>query len=253
MLAGIALLTGLEIHREWPLHELRTLALHRVSLRQALDRLLDQRNFVLRSRRGSPAELWIYAGDAGNGAAAAPAPSSADCAAGAAIAATALDECPGSADADPTLADDPARRLEAVEELADLAAGDAETLARLAEIAISDPARAVREEAIYGLSQLGDLSLPFLEQALADPDAKVRSAAVEAVVDVGGEASAWALGDLLDSADRPLREQAVYALAEIGGEVAFVLLERALVDPQPEVRDVAAELLGELLVDTPER
>ncbi len=53
------------------------------------------------------------------------------------------------------------------------------------------------------------------------------------------------MGFALTDPDSSLREEAVHALGEIGGETAMRLLEQALADAEPFVREAAAETLGE--------
>jgi HEAT repeat protein len=137
-------------------------------------------------------------------------------------------------------------RLAAISELTD---GGSEGSAEiLAAVALTDNEVAVREEAIFGLGEIGgEAGLPVLQQALADPDRRVREAAINAVADIGGDDSAWALATSLNDDDPALREQTIYALESIGGEAAIVLLKQALADEHDFIRRVAEEALEDLV------
>jgi HEAT repeat protein len=139
----------------------------------------------------------------------------------------------------------PRVRLAAISELTD--GGGAGSAELLAAAALTDDEVAVREEAVYGLGEIGDeTGLPALQQALADPDRRVRAAAIAAVADIGGDASAWVLALSLNDEEPALREDTVYALGSIGGEAAIVLLQQALADEHDFIREAAAETLEEL-------
>ena len=235
LLEAITLESGLAADLRGPLDERVTLELERLPMRQALRRILENRNFVLRYRGPSSAagpagELWVVA----SGSRGAPLPEP--------VAAYKIltHDWPGLA------SDDAGTRLATVSELA--AAGDASET--LAAVALYDADAAVREEAVYGLgTAVGEPGVPMLERALTDPAPRVRRAAVDALADRGGEESAWALAAALDDDDASLREQAVHALGEIGGEAAAALLRQALADEQDFVRQSAAEALAELAGD----
>ena len=153
-------------------------------------------------------------------------------------------DCPGRLEL--ALSHSDARvRLVAISELTD--GGDAGSAEILAAVALTDDEVAVREEAIFGLGEIGDeAGLPILQQALVDPNRRVRKAAIDALAEIGGDDSAWALVVSLEDDNPSLREQTLYALESIGGEAAIVLLQRALADEHDFIREVAAEVLGEL-------
>lgn len=117
----------------------------------------------------------------------------------------------------------------------------------IAERALFDEDATVREEALAGLGQIGgSTQVPALERALLDPERRVRQAAVWALAEIGGDAAARALATVLADDDPSLRAEAVYALGEIGGESAAYLLESALADERASVRDTAGEVLENL-------
>ncbi len=86
----------------------------------------------------------------------------------------------------------------------------------------------------------------MLRQALLDPDANVRQAAVDAFTEIGGDDSAMALAIVLHDQDASLREEVVYALGEIGGAAAIDLLAQAQGDPERHIQQAATELLDRL-------
>ncbi len=136
-------------------------------------------------------------------------------------------------------------RLAAVSGL--IALGGEPVVAALAAAAVSDASPAVREEATYGLGQVGTAAATHaLGKLLLDPEPDVREAAIEAAAAAGGDAAARVLAFALGDEDPALREEAVYALGEIGGEVAIGVLQRALTDDDQSVREAAAAVLAEI-------
>lgn len=250
LLAEIARQSGLAVDSEGPLDERADLELDRVPLREALHRILRGHNFVLlyveppsgveRASDALPNRLWVFSKRPDD-----PHAPSKSGAAGR-----------EASEADErllrlslALADANAKvRLAAVTEMLDIGSDEAE--AALAAAALLDPESSVREEAVYGLGEIGgEAGVAILEQALMDPERSVREAAVEAFTAIGGEDSAGALAVALNDEDASLREQAVYALGEVGGETAISLVHQALADEQDSVRDAAAEVLDELSSD----
>ncbi len=202
---------------------------------EALDRILRETNFVLRkfdplSRVGClgdayPSTLWVFAApESGE--------SDGDDAAQPLEAALRL----ALADADSKV------RLKAVAELPEV--GGDQAAAALAAAALFDQDSSVREEAVYGLGEMGDeTTVQILEQALMDPDEGVRETAIEAFTDIGGDDAVRALAFALSDEDPSLRADAVHALGEIGGEAAIRALQQALADEQSSVRKAAAAVL----------
>lgn len=245
---------GLMVDLHGSLEQRVTLELDRLPLREALDRILRGRNFILRHAEPSPgssndalpSRLWVFSTEPGEhprGSHSGDDRSTCDgyVASGALEAHACLEQL------NPDLVhDDETVRLAAVSVLA--AVGGAQSAAAaLAAVARFDADGSVREEAVYGLGEIGDeIGLQILEQALLDPDLRVREAAVDAIVDIGGDESTWALASALNDEVASLREQAVYALGDIGGGIAITILQQALADEQIFIREAAAEALDDL-------
>jgi hypothetical protein len=104
-----------------------------------------------------------------------------------------------------------------------------------------------RVDAVDALGDIGDATaLQLLEQALGDPEAEVREAAIAAIAGIGGDEAALALTVTLGDEDASLREETVDALGDIGGEMATRLLQQALDDEQPFIRAAAAGHLARI-------
>ncbi len=82
-----------------------------------------------------------------------------------------------------------------------------------------------------------------LEKDVADPSARVRISAVNALGKVGGEKALALLESALVDLDATVRKCAASSLGQIGGEKALALLEKTLADPSPSVRSDVAEAL----------
>ncbi len=252
VLDEVAAHTRLAVEREGSLTETCDLVIDRAPLRQALEVVLEGRNFALRldaesaTSDGRPlGTLWIYDSTAQKQAPAEEPSRDGGCESLDALGSLELEACRRRLEL--ALAhEDPKVRLDAVGTL--IEAGGESSAATLADVAALDKAPAVRLEAIYGLSEIGGPeALETVERALADPDPEVRRAAIHAAADMGGEGAAWALSRALEDDDPELREEAVWALDDLGGEVAAVLLQQALADGNETVRESAAEALGESL------
>lgn len=226
VLAEIGRRGGLEIDLEGSLVGSVTLDMERLPLVEALHRILRGHNFAVRHLDPSSRKLWVFDHALAEGArltSKAPAPSR------------------------PNGDEMFVRRARRQEVAALIDAGTQEAIESLAALALSDVNAEIREEAVYGLGEVGgERGRQVLEQALRDTDRGVREAAIQTLADLGGEAAAWALAAALDDGDASLREDAVHALAEVGGEAVFPILRRALADAQPIVRDAAADVLDEL-------
>jgi hypothetical protein len=104
-----------------------------------------------------------------------------------------------------------------------------------------------RAEAMYGFGETGGRdAVVFLQQALSDPEERVRLAAMEALAELRGEASVQALSSALNEPDVGMRIDVVDALGKIGGHEAVRYLQVAMTDESPAVREAAAEWLMEL-------
>jgi HEAT repeat protein len=112
--------------------------------------------------------------------------------------------------------------------------------------AMNDPSVAVREEAVYGLSESDDVAaVEYLKNSLYDPDKRVRVAAITALADSGNDEATVALSDLLQDNDASIRSEVIHALADIGGNVADHYLQQALADANEINRETAAGYLAE--------
>lgn len=212
---------GIRLILKKPLDERVTLEFYRLSLRQALGRILRGQNYALQCRQplcsaadtGESVQgtLWVFSdGMQPNGA----------------------------------IPDDTNDRPAAVLHPSD---SDSDQSALALASALDDPDASVREEAVDVLGGLdSEIAIPLLKRALLDPDSQVREAAIAGLADIGGEEVAQALATALDDGDASLREQAVDALGDIGGKAAARLLQQALADRENVVREAAAENLDEL-------
>jgi HEAT repeat protein len=107
-----------------------------------------------------------------------------------------------------------------------------------------DPA--ARREAVYAVADAGEAdAAAVVGEALTDPDAEVRMAAIEAMTGFEGTASADWLSTGLGDPDPRVRRTAVEALGEIDGATARLLLQQALGDVDPGVREAAQQMLAE--------
>lgn len=135
--------------------------------------------------------------------------------------------------------------LEALAIAADAPGSDA--VALLVEAALGHADVAVREEAVHGLGERrGVLVVPTLQQAIQDPQSRVRAASVRALTDVATEEAVWALGGVLGASDASLRLDATDALGQIGSRDAMHLLQQLTGDADPRVRESAEGWLEEL-------
>jgi len=101
--------------------------------------------------------------------------------------------------------------------------------------------------AIRKLRRLGTTdTIETLSVALADPDARVRTAALEAMSSFGGDEAAAAIGSLSADVDPRVRADATLSLAMVGGDSAIEYLKLALHDPDPIVRMAAVNSLGDM-------
>jgi hypothetical protein len=259
LLEEIARQSGLVVDLEGPLDKCATIEFDRLTLPEALDRILRDQNFALRyydpifsadgAREARPSKLWVFRKESREGVVV-PEIGKAGLIQQDDLGGQGSPEADDSLDRlRPALADGNAKvRLEAVSELAGIY-GVSATVA-LADAAMFDEDPAVREEAVHGLGESGDpTGMQVLELALMDPDLRVREAAVEAVGDIGGDDSARVLESALNDEVASLREEAVYALGDIGGEIAIGLLRQALTDRQSQVREAAAEVLADMSLE----
>jgi hypothetical protein len=123
-----------------------------------------------------------------------------------------------------------------------------------AEPAVSELAESIRQaedpatrrEAVYAVADVGEAdAAAVVGEALTDPDAEVRMAAIEAMTGFEGTASADWLSTGLGDPDPRVRRTAVEALGQIDGATARPLLQQALGDVDPGVREAAQQMLAE--------
>lgn len=105
---------------------------------------------------------------------------------------------------------------------------------------------AIREAAIEALGNSNSArAIDRVIEALADSNLNVRAAAVRALGESSSENVVPHLMTLLRDESSTFRAQAAASLAKLGG-VALPGLIRALKDPKPSVRQLAAEALGSI-------
>ncbi len=222
LLREVARQSGLSIVWYGTISERISISFQRLSLEQALTRILRHHSFALaysqaregQSKAARLRKLWIIP----KGTEGAPVPS--------------------------TVAEYETEEESLQEEATDLA---------LLRAALRSDDSWEREDAVEALGEIGrPEAVLFLRQALTDQDEDVREAAIAALANIGGDEAAQALAIVLEDEDEWFREEALEALGEIGGESAMRLLEQALEDVDEGVRETAAYLLQELREDSAE-
>jgi HEAT repeat protein len=103
-------------------------------------------------------------------------------------------------------------------------------------------------EAKQALIAIGEPAVPALIDALKDPSSDVRRWSLEALWSIGSPAKAAVPAILERTKEEDLRLTAIALLGSMGAEDSAVIdtLTAALADPNPEVRDAAAEALRNL-------
>ncbi len=130
---------------------------------------------------------------------------------------------------------------------AEVAPGDEQVDAELVSHALMNPDDDVREDAVRRLPEMTEaMALPALQQALLDRRVRVRSAAIDAIADFGGDTVIGVLTAALVDLRPEVREDAVYALGRVGGPLAQEAVAMALGDADPSVRDAAIHVSCEL-------
>lgn len=112
----------------------------------------------------------------------------------------------------------------------------------LAQLAADDPAQ--RRWAARDLAAHAGAAAALGERLLLEPDASVREALFVSLATIGDDAAARALVPLLRSDDAGLRNGAFESLAGMPRALAGCL-DPLLHDPDPDVRLLAVQLLGE--------
>ena len=152
-------------------------------------------------------------------------------------------------------------RLKAVEELGPMAESSAEAVDALME-AISDPDPMVRRFVAYGLSDVKAPSgavIVALTKLLRETEMEPRHAAVMALYKLAPRVEADSVRDLAAALaaaaadkDEMVRTQALMALGALGAPGALQVpavktaLERALKDPNAQIREAASASIGQL-------
>jgi protein-S-isoprenylcysteine O-methyltransferase Ste14 len=112
---------------------------------------------------------------------------------------------------------------------------------------LDDPVGYIRLTALSNLGTLRvDRILERVPEFLSSPDSWVRSGAVLALGSLGSGRGVALAAPLLEDESVPVRRDAVIALLQIGSPEARPALERALADPDREVRIYAAETMRRL-------
>ncbi len=122
---------------------------------------------------------------------------------------------------------------------------DPDDLPGLKKIAVSDadPERRLAAVTLLGASEDPE-ALPALAQALSDEDDEVRMAAIQSLSDFTGDAPLDLLAKVVvDDASADNRYEALQALSDIGGERAAAAIQKALQDPDEDVRSLAEGIL----------
>jgi HEAT repeat protein len=112
--------------------------------------------------------------------------------------------------------------------------------------ALADEKPSVRQEAAISLGQIGDeKALILLEKLLVDKSESVRDSAIKSLCRINVEQALALLEKEMANKDAGVRGSMVKGL-RIGSEKALVLLEKASVDVDEQVRVVAAQSLGRI-------
>lgn len=207
LLDEIARKSGLTVVQHVALDWTVTLEFHRLSLEQALRRILRHRSFVLEYALARPRTLWIL----------------------------------------PQGKERYAAQDKIVERTDTVSSGKGIAQISTLQATLNSGNAEQREEAALELGEIRHAqAVTSLTLALADKDKDVREAAVVSLAEIGGAEAVQAMGIALHDQNPKVREEAIDALGEIGGEVAVGLLEQALADEVKFVRQAATEVLDEL-------
>jgi hypothetical protein len=86
----------------------------------------------------------------------------------------------------------------------------------------------------------------FLVQALSAPEARIRTAATNALANLRACNKAPQIAKLLDDSDPKVRFAAVGALGELRASAGLILLYRLMVGEDPGLRSAAAQTLSRM-------
>src|SRR5262249_34335350 len=107
----------------------------------------------------------------------------------------------------------------------------------------TDPERRLAAVTMLGASE-DPTVVPTLAQALSDEDDEVRMAAIQSLSDFTGDAPIDLLAKVVvDDPSADNRYEALEALSDIGGDHAVNAIQKALNDPDEDVRALAEGML----------
>ena len=109
--------------------------------------------------------------------------------------------------------------------------------------ALKDGDRQVREKAMEALGKVGEPAIRLMIAGLKAPDAMVRRGSSDALARIGRPAISPLTKSLLEEDDRLTRIGAVETLGKIRDERAAASLVVALMDPDSDIQDIAAQAL----------
>lgn len=142
---------------------------------------------------------------------------------------------------------DPAVAYEAVEALGEI--GDPAAAGPLTEALTGDKYSGLRWKAAEALTQIGTESVPYLINALENPDEDVRWKAAISLGEIGDRRAIDPLISLLGDEDRFVRSRAAYALGIMGELVIQPLAEVLSTEKNPDLRLGAVMALGRIQAD----
>ncbi|MDM8000783.1 MAG: HEAT repeat domain-containing protein, partial [Dehalococcoidia bacterium] len=108
---------------------------------------------------------------------------------------------------------------------------------------LKDKDEEVRIKAMEALTKVGEPAIPAMIAALGAPDALVRRGASDTLAKIGEGAVPALTHSLLDNDDRHVRIEAVESLGKMGHERAVPPLVLALMDPDGDIQEMAAQAL----------
>jgi len=133
----------------------------------------------------------------------------------------------------------------AVRRQATIALGRIGTTAAVTPLAaaLKDGDREVRQKAIEALGKVGEPAIRLMITGLRSPDVLVRRGSSDALARIGRPAVSPLTRSLLEEDDRLARIGAVEALGKMRDERAVASLVVALMDPDSDIQDMAAQAL----------
>ena len=102
---------------------------------------------------------------------------------------------------------------------------------------LKDPDKRVRSNAVEAITDIGgDYAIDLVKPLLSDFDNRVKANAAKGLWKLGGVRSLQILREMMESKDKWMRASAAYALGEIGVMQVVELLLPGLSDPDPDVK-----------------